>query len=77
MSYKREQLGFMNQFPKSTTGGKGWEMKTIQISGNALTTVRYDDVSPNMFLLQNPNDTILHIGITNIPTSKTYEFKTR
>lgn len=74
MSNKREQLGFINQFPASTSN-TAWEMKTLQVSGNALVTVNYDDVAPNMFLLQNPNDTVLHIGITNIPTPDSYEFK--
>ena len=75
MSNYREQGGSMPSQFRSTRNVISWKQEEIKIPGNALVTVHFDDTKPNMFMLQNPNETVLHIGITRIPTERTYEFK--
>ena len=75
MSNYREQLGNMpSQFGRGQQAIP-WSHQEVKISGNGLTTVHFDSSKPNMFMLQNPNDTTIHIGISRIPTARNYEFK--
>lgn len=75
MSNYREQGGNLPSQFRSTRNVISWKQEEIKLPGNALVTVHFDDTKPNMFMLQNPNETVLHIGITKIPTEHTYEFK--
>ena len=75
MSNYREQGGSLPSQFRTTRNVVSWKQEEIKIPGNALVTVHFDDTKPNMFMLQNPNETVLHIGITRIPTERTYEFK--
>lgn len=75
MSNYREQGGNLPSQFRSTRNVISWKQEEIKIPGNAMVTVHFDDTKPNMFMLQNPNETVLHVGITKIPTERTYEFK--
>ena len=75
MSNYREQIGNLpNQF-KVSENVISWEHKEIHLPANALLTVHFDNNKPNQFMIQNPNETIVHIGISRIPSAKTYEFR--
>ena len=75
MSNYREQLGNLpNQFGVARNAIP-WSHQEVKVSGNGLTTVYFDSSKPNMFMLQNPNNTTIHIGLSRIPTDKNYEFK--
>lgn len=52
-----------------------WKQQEIKIPSNGLVTVHFDDTKPNQFLLQNPNHTVIHVGITKMPSADSYEFK--
>lgn len=75
MSNYREQLGNMPSQFRQGAVTIPWSHQEVKISGNALTTVHFDTSKPNMFMLQNPNDTAIHIGLSRIPTDRNYEFK--
>ena len=51
-----------------------WREENITIEAGECYTVSYLQTKPNMFYLQNPNMTKLHVGISKLPTEKTYEF---
>lgn len=75
MSNYTEVIGNMpNQF-KASGSGIAWKHEEIHIAGNTLVTVHFDSTKPNMFMLQNPNNTVIHVGIKRIPSAKNYEFK--
>ena len=75
MSNYREQLGNMPPQFRSGQNAVPWSHQEVKVSGNGLTTVYFDSSKPNMFMLQNPNNTVIHIGLSRIPTDKNYEFK--
>lgn len=75
MSNYREVWGNMpNQF-RASTNGIAWSHEDVRIGANSLVTVHFDTTKPNMFMMQNPNDTVIHVGISRIPTASNYEFK--
>lgn len=51
-----------------------WREDDMQIKGGEVGTLFFHDTKPNMFLIQNPNDTFLKISISKIPTAHNYEF---
>lgn len=63
----------LEQFKQSTASS--WRYEQITVSGSALKTITFLDSTPNMFLIQNPNKTTLHIGLSAIPTLEKCEFK--
>lgn len=73
MSMKQSTNAPLQQFKQSTASS--WRYEQITISGSALKTITFLDSSPNMFLIQNPNKTTLHIGLSAIPTLEKCEFK--
>lgn len=73
MSNYMETKAPLQQFTK--TAGQSWRQESVTISGNALKTISFLDTTPNMFLIQNPNDVPLVVGISTIPTASSYEFK--
>lgn len=74
MSNFREQLGNIpSQFKSGNVAS--WSHQEVHIPSNALVTVHFDSTKPNMFMLQNPNQTVIHVGLSRIPTVTNYEFK--
>ena len=75
MSNYREQVGNMpSQFGVSKSAIP-WSHQEVKVAGNSLTTVHFDSSKPNMFMLQIANETVIHVGLSRIPTAKNYEFK--
>ena len=73
MALKPEERRSLNQFPVSNRNS--WRQEEVKISGNALKTITFTDTAPNMFFIQNPTDTVIHVGISHIPNSRNYEFR--
>lgn len=74
MATSREQTAPMKQF-RSGESQISWRHQRVDISGRGLKTIHFMDTTPNMFMIQNPTDATLYIGITNIPTETHYEWK--
>lgn len=74
MAIKPEERGSLKQFAVQPNK-VSWRQEEVNIAGNALKTITFLDTKPNMFFVQNPNNSTLHIGISHIPTSKNYEFR--
>ena len=75
MAQRNEQLGSnIRQFAVDKQE-VSWRQQEIFLHGNELKTITFDDTKPNMFFIQNPSDTIIHVGISHIPTINTYEFR--
>ena len=74
MATSREQTAPMKQFRRGESQ-ISWRHQRIDISGHGLKTIHFMDTTPNMFMIQNPTDATLYIGITNIPTETHYEWK--
>ena len=74
MATSREQTAPMKQF-RSGESQISWRHQRVDISGRGLKTIHFMDTTPNMFMIQNPTDATLYIGITNIPTDTHYEWK--
>lgn len=74
MATSREQTAPMEQFRRGESQ-ISWRHQRIDISGHGLKTIHFMDTTPNMFMIQNPTDATLYIGITNIPTETHYEWK--
>ena len=75
MSNYREQFGSLPSQFKTGGGYIPWAHQEVRIAGNTLATIHFDSTKPNMFMLQNPNSTVIHVGISRIPTATNYEFK--
>lgn len=73
MAIKPEQTGSLNQFKRGMS--TPWKQQSIVISGNALKTINFLDTAQNMFFIQNPNNAVIHVGISTLPTLANYEFK--
>ena len=69
-----EYRGSLVQFPTSKQS-MSWRQEDITIPANSMQTITFLDTKPNMFFVQNPSDAIIHVGISNLPTEKNYEFK--
>lgn len=63
----------MQQFRKNS--GMSWRQESVIIDSYETKTVVFLDSTPNMFLMQNPNNATLLIGLGNIPTATNYEFR--
>ena len=75
MAQRNEQLGSnIRQFAVDKQE-VSWRQQELFLHGNELKTITFDDTKPNMFFIQNPSDTIIHVGISHIPTVNTYEFR--
>ena len=74
MALKQETKAPLNQFGMSSATAS-WRHEQVQIGGNALKTITFMDTAPNMFYIQNPNNAVIHVGITTTPTESNYEFK--
>ena len=74
MATSREQTAPMEQFRRGESQ-ISWRHQRVDISGHGLKTIHFMDTTPNMFMIQNPTDATLYIGITNIPTETHYEWK--
>lgn len=61
----------MRQFNNLST----WREETVVVKGKECFDLNFRDTTPNMFVIQNPNNAELFISISKIPTSKNYEFK--
>ena len=60
---------------KQFSNSSSWREDNVRIESGECFTVSFFETKPNMFYLQNPNATNLHVGISKIPTAKSYEFK--
>lgn len=74
MSTRFETLRPHNQF-RGSDNAVSWRHQQVNISGHGLKTINFSDTTPNMFMVQNPSAATLHIGISNIPTADSYEFR--
>ena len=74
MATSREQTAPMEQFRRGESQ-ISWRHQRVDISGHGVKTIHFMDTTPNMFMIQNPTDATLYIGITNIPTETHYEWK--
>lgn len=75
MAQRNEQLGSnIRQFAVDKQE-VSWRQQEVFLHGNELKTITFDDTKPNMFFIQNPSDTVIHVGISHIPTVNTYEFR--
>ena len=61
----------MKQFNNLST----WREETVVVKGKECFDLNFRDTTPNMFVIQNPNNAELFVSISKIPTSKNYEFK--
>lgn len=52
-----------------------WRKEEITIEPHELYTLNYRDTMPNIFVIVNPNECNLKVGITNLPRVDSYEFK--
>lgn len=52
-----------------------WRVKDISVKGFEVFTLDFLDTNPNQFVIQNPNDVVLYVGLSQIPTDNNYEFK--
>lgn len=75
---KRETRSPYEQFTGNEkilrNAANSWRQDTVSISANSLKTITFTDSKPNMFLVQNPNEAEIRIGLSTIPTVKKYEF---
>lgn len=69
-----EQKSPLSQF-KMGQNQVSWRQQQVEISGHGLKTIHFMDTTPNLFMIQNPTSATLYIGITNIPTENSYEWK--
>ena len=69
-----EQKSPLSQF-KMGQNQVSWRHQQVEISGHGLKTIHFMDTTPNLFMIQNPTSATLYIGITNIPTENSYEWK--
>ena len=74
MAVYREQTAPLEQFRRSESQ-VSWRHQKVEISGYGLKTIHFMDTNPNLFMIQNPTDATLYIGITTIPTASNYEWK--
>ena len=74
MASRIEQTAPMSQF-RNAQNQVSWRYQKVDVSGYGLKTIHFMDTTPNLFMIQNPTGATLHIGITNIPTETSYEFK--
>lgn len=51
-----------------------WREDTVSIEGGTLKTLTFLDTKPNMFFIQNPNKSVLKIGLRKTPTADKYEY---
>lgn len=51
-----------------------WREDRITIQAGEVKTIDFLQTSPNMFLVQNPNEAFLKVSISKIPRSNMYEF---
>lgn len=51
-----------------------WRVDDCILKGGEVYTLDFLDTSPNMFLVQNPNDERILAGVSIIPTETNYEF---
>lgn len=52
-----------------------WREHSISIAPKSVGELDFKDTFPNMFVIQNPNDCIVYIGISKTPTEDSYEFR--
>lgn len=52
-----------------------WREDTLIVEGKSVGTLDFFDTTPNHFIMQNPNDCIVYIGISKTPNEKNYEFR--
>ena len=52
-----------------------WRKHDINIAPKEVYTLNFRDTLPNIFVVNNPNEATLKIGISSLPRSDSYEFK--
>ena len=52
-----------------------WRHDDIIIAPHEVYTLNFRDTTPNVFVLNNPNQTTLKIGVNAIPRADSYEFR--
>lgn len=61
----------LQQFPRGST----WTQSDIVINPHEVYTLNFRDTNPNIYVINNPNMSILKIGISSMPRMDSYEFK--
>ena len=61
----------LKQFANSSS----WKEDKFRVEPKETFTLTFLNTKPNMFYLQNPNASDIHVGIGKIPTLKNYEYK--
>ena len=64
----------IRQFPESVTLSS-WRTQEVNLAPHELYDIGFTDTSPNIFVVNNPNEATLKFGISKIPTSEKYEYK--
>ena len=59
----------LRQFPNISS----WRERDVMIAPRETKTIDYLDTNPNQFVIINPNQAILKVGISNIPRPDNYE----
>lgn len=62
---------FLTQFG----GASNWEKYDVTIKPHEMYTLDFVTSKPNVFVITNSNSEIIKVGINNIPTENSYEFK--
>ncbi len=62
---------FLTQFGGSTN----WEKYDVTIKPHEMFTLDFVTSKPNVFVITNSNSELIKVGINNIPTENSYEFK--
>ena len=52
-----------------------WREDILNIKGGEVVTLDFNDTTPNMFVVQNPNPVSLKISISSYPRTDSYEYK--
>lgn len=61
----------ISQFPEYSS----WREQDINIEPYTLGTMDFLQTNPNIFVIQNPNNASVKVGISKIPTAERYEFQ--
>ena len=61
----------LTQFPNISS----WRKEEFSINPYDVYTLNFRDTNPNIFIVGNPNQSTLKIGLSAVPRSNSYEFK--
>lgn len=62
---------FLHQFGASSN----WTKHDVTIKAHEMFTLDFVTTKPNVFVITNSNNEAIKVGINNIPTDNSYEFK--